>query len=253
MALILASEPLWAALFAGWLLGEAMGAKDIAGGALILSACVYGQMMALKEPGEQEEEEEEEEEHEEGRMKEREETRTDNYQSSSSQLVGVMKSGMRLRRAPLRLLLSASGSESRRRGKGQGERKEKDQLVGVASAAALSSVARPALFFSGAADFVDVYEAMAASALEKVGQEAVRAAESLSESTGGGAKLVPLAEKATKIGGVAVPSLMEKAASLGDAGIDTAERVSELSPALMDKMGRKIELASEVLQRIRGY
>ena len=39
-AVLLATEPLWAALFASLLIGESMGAADLAGGALIVAACV---------------------------------------------------------------------------------------------------------------------------------------------------------------------------------------------------------------------
>jgi len=37
---LLSTEPLWAALFAAFLLGEALGLNDVAGGALIVGACL---------------------------------------------------------------------------------------------------------------------------------------------------------------------------------------------------------------------
>ena len=39
-AVLLATEPLWAALFAALLLGENLGVNDALGGALIVAACV---------------------------------------------------------------------------------------------------------------------------------------------------------------------------------------------------------------------
>ena len=39
-SVLLATEPLFAALFAAWLLGEALGWNDGAGGALIVGACL---------------------------------------------------------------------------------------------------------------------------------------------------------------------------------------------------------------------
>ena len=39
-AVLLATEPLWAALFAAVILGEGMGVNDVAGGALIVAACL---------------------------------------------------------------------------------------------------------------------------------------------------------------------------------------------------------------------
>ena len=38
--MLLSTEPLWAALFAAFLLGEALGLNDVAGGALIVGACL---------------------------------------------------------------------------------------------------------------------------------------------------------------------------------------------------------------------
>lgn len=39
-AVLLATEPLWAAVFASFLLHETMGVEDIVGGALIIAACL---------------------------------------------------------------------------------------------------------------------------------------------------------------------------------------------------------------------
>ena len=39
-AVLLATEPIWAALFAALLLGEGLGLNDVAGGALIVGACL---------------------------------------------------------------------------------------------------------------------------------------------------------------------------------------------------------------------
>ena len=39
-SVLLSTEPLWAALFAAGLLGEALGLNDVAGGALIVGACL---------------------------------------------------------------------------------------------------------------------------------------------------------------------------------------------------------------------
>jgi drug/metabolite transporter (DMT)-like permease len=39
-SVLLATEPIWAAAFAAALLGEAVGANDVAGGALIVLGCV---------------------------------------------------------------------------------------------------------------------------------------------------------------------------------------------------------------------
>ncbi|KAG8466717.1 hypothetical protein KFE25_008096 [Diacronema lutheri] len=43
-AIILATEPLWAALFAAHMLGETLSPTDIAGGTLVISACVVNEL-----------------------------------------------------------------------------------------------------------------------------------------------------------------------------------------------------------------
>lgn len=44
-AVLLASEPVWAALFAAFLLGESMGGNDYVGGALIVGACLVNALV----------------------------------------------------------------------------------------------------------------------------------------------------------------------------------------------------------------
>ena len=56
--MLLSTEPLWAALFAAFLLGEALGLNDVAGGALIVGACLVNaatpeqvrQFLSIAEP-----------------------------------------------------------------------------------------------------------------------------------------------------------------------------------------------------------
>lgn len=48
MAVLLATEPLWAALFSAALLGESMGPTAAGGGALILAACLVSTLLKGK-------------------------------------------------------------------------------------------------------------------------------------------------------------------------------------------------------------
>lgn len=48
MAVLLSTEPFWAAAFAAMVLGEQFGAQTIAGGALILAACLLNQLKNVK-------------------------------------------------------------------------------------------------------------------------------------------------------------------------------------------------------------
>jgi drug/metabolite transporter (DMT)-like permease len=49
-AVILATEPLWAALFSAWFLGETLTATDVLGGALVIGACIVNEMKSLCGP-----------------------------------------------------------------------------------------------------------------------------------------------------------------------------------------------------------
>jgi hypothetical protein len=50
LQVLLTTEPLWAALTAVWLLGDAIGANDCAGGGLILLALMVNQGIVFKAP-----------------------------------------------------------------------------------------------------------------------------------------------------------------------------------------------------------
>jgi drug/metabolite transporter (DMT)-like permease len=50
-AIIFALEPVWAALFAAWFLGERLGARGYWGGALVLAGIVVSELRLRQDPG----------------------------------------------------------------------------------------------------------------------------------------------------------------------------------------------------------